>query len=104
MANKYQTKFLTGILAFTILFSGSCLCRTFAMLDNPTASYVSAGMGETGKSSSDAKERIVSDLANRLSLPVDYVERLLRVNDNCRLVPLMASEEHKNCLLDIFSK
>lgn len=103
MQNKYQAKFLTVILAFIILFSGSCLYHTFTMVDNPTESYVSEDMEETGKSSSDAKEIIVSDLANRLGLPVDNVDRFLRVNDNCRLVPLMASEEHKNCLIDIFS-
>lgn len=104
MASKSRIKVLSIILMFLLFCSGSYLNRTFAMLDDPTASCALVDGGEEEKNTSDVKEKAIVDLAGRLCLPVDDVGKILHINGDLRLVPLVALDEHKNCLIDIFSK
>lgn len=77
-------------------------CKVFAMNENSSVSLTVQPSCETEPQSE--KEKAVSDLAARLNVSAEDLMEILRVNDDCKLVPLIVDfDEHKNCLIDIFS-
>lgn len=52
-----------------------------------------------------SKEKLdgVKVLAEKFDLPFEEILEKLHFKENCYLIPLQKIEEHKNCLLDVFS-
>lgn len=95
MLYKFKTKFLIIILPIlSLFFTGADLCY-----------HVSTVNGTKIEKNIDlVKEQAICDLAKRLGIPVNEIQTILHVSDRCWLIPLIALEEHKLCLIDIFSK
>ena len=50
------------------------------------------------------KLQSIEELARRLGLPFEEVLEHLRFGDDCYLIPLTDSDEHRECLLNLFSR
>ncbi len=53
---------------------------------------------------SKEKLQVIEELARRWGLPFEEVLERLRFGDDCYLIPLMDSDEHRECLLNLFSR
>ncbi len=100
MENKSRTKIFKAISLSLLLCLGWILYHTTTLSKDSYANCMSIYKKEI---SVPDKENAIRCLADRLYLSLAEVERVLQVSNDCRLVPLVASEEHKNCLIDIFS-
>ena len=68
-----------------------------------TARPNAAAQNETSCSLSKEKLEIIAEFAKKFRVPFEELMDKLKLKDNCYIVPLYWFEEHRNCLIEIFS-